>query len=302
MLKTTAVAAALVITGSLFPTQASAAGYTVKVNGAVVSGALAELRNGQLMVAVRPFAEALGGWVDWDAGNMQATIGYHGTQFAFYLGSYTSYQDGQQLRAPVKPYTKDGRTMVPAWFLASRLGAKLSFAGSTLTVSTGTRAVAKVSSPLAQSSYYFPFPSSAEYEAYYDGMGDPRYWQGEQFGHEGTDILAPEGTPIVAVASGTIVRYGWNTLGGYRVNIELDDFPGYRFYYAHMDRYASGIYQGAHVEAGQVLGYVGSTGEGPERTEGKFLDHLHFGIYRPDGSAVNPYPLLKYWENHKVQW
>jgi len=297
----------LTVLGFLLPGAALAADYTVKVNGAVVSGTMAEIRDGQLMVAVRPFTEALGARVDWDAADKRATIVNSSGQTAFWLGSHTSFQNGRQLWSPVKPYLKQGSTMVPAWFLAVRLGAGVSFDGTTLYVDLkdlkpAAQTTVVADKGLAQSYYYFPFPAGADYETYYDTMGASRFWDGTQFGHEGTDIVAPKWTPVVAVASGKVVRYGWNTLGGYRVTVELDDFPGYRFYYAHLSGYAPGLYEGAHVKAGQVLGYVGSTGEGPEGTEGKFVDHLHFGIYGPDWSAINSYPYLKYWENHKVDW
>lgn len=305
-LRAAALGLSLTVLGFLLPGAASAADYTVTVNGAAVSGTMAEIRNGQLMVAVRPFAEALGARVEWNAGDMRATVVNSSGQTAFWLGSHTSFQNGRQLWSPVKPYLKQGSTMVPAWFLAVRLGASVSFDGTTLSVKLqGAKPAAQATTlnhVLAQPSYYFPFPASADYTGYSDTMGASRFWAGDEFGHEGTDICAPKGTPVVAVAPGTVIRYGWNTLGGYRVTVQLDDFPDYRFYYAHLSSYAPGLYEGAHVEAGQVLGYVGSTGEGPEGTEGKFVDHLHFGIYGPDWSAINSYPFLKYWENHKVDW
>lgn len=306
-IRAAALGAAVAAVGFFLPHTASAANHGVRVNGTPVSGMMAEVRDGQLMVAVRPYAAALGAGVEWDGDDLRVTVTRGGSETAFWLGSNTSFQDGRRLWAPVKPYLKNGQTMVPAWFLAVRFGGAVCYDGTTLDVSiqgggTNGQGAAAPDHFLAQPSYYFPFATSAAYETYYDTMGDARYWQGEQFGHEGTDIPAPKGTPIVAVASGTVVRYGWNTLGGYRLNIQLDDFPGYRFYYAHMDGYAPGIGEGTHVVAGQVLGYVGSTGEGPEGTEGKFIDHLHFTIYGPDGEAINSYPFLKYWENHKVAW
>ncbi len=285
------------------PQPAQAAGYSVVVDGRTVSDTLAEMRSGQLMVSVRPFVEAMGGGVSWNSTARMATAGYNGSQIAMWIGNNLSFQDGQRIWAPVAPFLKDGKTMVPAWWLATRFGTKVSFSGTTLTVTTGRQPGPVAPAPnhvLAKSSYFFPYPAGATYDKYYDTMGDSRYWDGKTFGHEGTDILAPKGTPIVAVAAGTVIRYGWNTLGGYRVTIQLDDYPDYKFYYAHMDRYAPGLYEGAKVKAGQLIGYVGSTGEGPERTEGKFVDHLHFGIYDANFKAINPFELLKYWEANKV--
>ncbi|HYF91886.1 MAG TPA: peptidoglycan DD-metalloendopeptidase family protein [Symbiobacteriaceae bacterium] len=287
---------------AMVPRQSSAAGYRVVVDGRPVDGAQAEMKNGQLMVAIRSLAEAMDGLVTWYGARQQILIEHNDSQLAMWVGSKLAFQDGQKLFAPVAPYYVNGKTMGPAWWLASRLGGKVTFDGSTLYVTTGSGQTGQESGGLMDSSYFFPYTKSAKYEKFYNTWGDGRSYQGRNFKHEGIDILAPKGTPIVAVASGTVVRYGWNTLGGYRLTVQLDDFPGWRFYYAHMDRYAVGMYLGARVRAGQVIGYTGNTGEGPERTEGKFVSHLHFGVYRPDGTAVNPYYLLKYWEQHKVQW
>jgi hypothetical protein len=290
---------ALTMITTFGPASASAATYAVVVNGVAVPGQMAELRQGQLAVAVRPFVEAMGGQVTWSAASQQVGISYKGSQIAMWLGTTTVFQDGARLWAPVAPYLKNGSTMVPAWWLAVRMGANVSYSGTTLTVKTGSPA-STGGHPLKDPSFFFPFPLGTKYQPFYEGWGDPRYFDGVTSRHEGTDILADKGTPVVAVAAGTVVRYGWNTLGGYRLTVQLDKYPGYRFYYAHFDRYAAGIYLGAHVRAGQVIGYVGNTGEGPERTEGKFVTHLHFGIYNSDGTAIDPYPFLKYWEPNRT--
>lgn len=106
--------------------------------------------------------------------------------------------------------------------------------------------------------------------------------------HQGNDIFAPKGTPVVAAEDGQITRIGWNTYGGNRLWINGT------FYYAHLDGYAPGIRQGSYVKAGDVIGYVGNTGDA--RTT---PPHLHFA-YDPQGTHggtnganfVNPYPLL----------
>lgn len=291
----------LAVTLALTPVRAAADGHGINVDGRVISAAT-DLVSGQIAVAVRPFVEAMGGQLVWNAADRQILIRHNGSQVALWVGTRTAYQDGELLYAPFDVYIRNGSSMVPAWWLATRMGAKVSFNGSTLFVQTdagGSKTQGEHF--LMQDHYYFPYPAGVRYERYYDTMGDPRYYQGRSFYHEGTDILAARGTPIVAVAAGTVVRFGWNTLGGYRVTIELDDYPGWRFYYAHLDQYGPNLRLGAHVKAGQLLGYTGSTGEGPERTEGKFVNHLHFGIYAPDGSAVNPYPMLKYWEQNKIR-
>ena len=127
------------------------------------------------------------------------------------------------------------------------------------------------------------------------------YGQGRSYGgprvHEGIDIFAHYGTPVVSTAYGIVEIKGWNRLGGYRIGIR-DIYNTYEFY-AHLSGYAKGIEEGTIVEPGQVIGYVGSTGYGKEGTSGKFPPHLHFGLYKFDGKkewSFNPYPYLKKWE------
>ncbi|HEY3367130.1 MAG TPA: peptidoglycan DD-metalloendopeptidase family protein [Symbiobacteriaceae bacterium] len=285
---------------ALRPQQAQASGYAVVVNGVAVQGAMPAMVNGNLMVAVRPLITAMGGVVSWNSTERSLTIFQNGSQLTLYENSNTAFQNGERIWSPVAPYLNDDHLVAPGWWLASRLGASVEFTGATLIVNTGGPLSATPKHPLMNQNYYFPFPKGAKYDPYFDTMGAPRYYEGNVTRHEGTDILAAKGTPLVAVTAGTVVRYGWVTLGGYRLTIQLDDQPGYRFYYAHLDRYASGIYLGAHVKAGQLLGYVGNTGEGPERTEGHFVTHLHFGIYNADGTAIDSYPFLQFWESHKA--
>jgi murein DD-endopeptidase MepM/ murein hydrolase activator NlpD len=154
------------------------------------------------------------------------------------------------------------------------------------------------------------FPLPERYTGNYtDDWGAERV-QGR---HEGTDIFAPAGTPIYSITGGTVVRArgsedsGWNTLGGYTVMIEAayDVGPieeGDLLYYAHMNG-PSGPRYGETVEAGQKIGEVGDTGQGPEGTHGRFEPHLHLGWYdgalfgpeRPEAAsgAMNPFPLLR---------
>ncbi|HEU0044935.1 M23 family metallopeptidase [Sphingomonas sp.] len=123
-----------------------------------------------------------------------------------------------------------------------------------------------------------------------DSWGDPR---GGGRGHKGIDIMAPPGTAVIATASGTIEKLFQSRLGGTTLYQRSPD-GGWTFYYAHLQQYAPGVREGMKVEAGDVLGYVGDTGEG---SGGKF--HLHFSVARlaPEqkwyqGADVNPYPLL----------
>lgn len=113
-----------------------------------------------------------------------------------------------------------------------------------------------------------------------DTWGGPR---SEGRRHEGIDIFAPRGTPVVSSTHGVVVRKGLNRLGGQVVGVIGP--AGWYHYYAHLDAWSTvGI--GDWVEAGTVLGYVGDTGNAKGTPT-----HLHYGIY-VQGTATNPYPLL----------
>jgi murein DD-endopeptidase MepM/ murein hydrolase activator NlpD len=90
--------------------------------------------------------------------------------------------------------------------------------------------------------------------------------------HKATDILAPRGTPIYAVDDGIVTAVRWNRLGG-RVVEQVDTTGCVGFYYAHLDHYADGIAPGVVVRRGELLGFVGDTGNA------RGTPHLHFGTY-----------------------
>jgi murein DD-endopeptidase MepM/ murein hydrolase activator NlpD len=113
--------------------------------------------------------------------------------------------------------------------------------------------------------------------------------------HHGDDIFAPLGAPILAAASGTVFSVGWNDVGGWR--LWLRDTGGNEFYYAHLSAYTSLAVNGRHVSAGQVLGFVGNTGD----AQGTPF-HLHFEVHPVsmlflgyDG-AVDPTRYLDAWK------
>ena len=112
--------------------------------------------------------------------------------------------------------------------------------------------------------------------------------------HEAVDILAPRGTPVLAVEDGTIVKFFTSVRGGLTI-YQFDPSETYAYYYAHLDRYAAGLSQGDRVTRGQTIGYVGTTGNAPANTP-----HLHFSIFLLTekkqwwhGAAVNPYDVWK---------
>lgn len=102
--------------------------------------------------------------------------------------------------------------------------------------------------------------------------------------HEGQDIFAPRGTPVVSATEGYIVNIGENNLGGQTVSVI--GAGGRIYYYAHLDSYAPQIADGDYVTRKTLLGYVGTTGNA-----GGTPPHLHFGVYA-SGGAMNPLPLL----------
>lgn len=108
--------------------------------------------------------------------------------------------------------------------------------------------------------------------------------------HEAIDILAPRGTPVLAVEDGTIERLFLSVRGGLTI-YQFDPSRTYAYYYAHLDRYQSGLRERDHVRRGQTIGFVGTTGNAPKNTP-----HLHFGIFllTPEkrwwrGTALNPF-------------
>ena len=118
--------------------------------------------------------------------------------------------------------------------------------------------------------------------------------RGEGRVHDAIDIMAARGTPVLATNDGQMVKLFTSVRGGLTL-YQFDPGRTHAYYYAHLDRYADGVAEGKSVHRGDVIGYVGSTGnaspDGP---------HLHFAIFvlGPEkrwweGQAINPYPLLR---------
>lgn len=112
--------------------------------------------------------------------------------------------------------------------------------------------------------------------------------------HEALDIMAPRGREVVAVADGKLVKLFNSKQGGLTV-YQFDPSERFAYYYAHLDRYAAGLVEGKLLRRGELIGYVGSTGNAnPD------APHLHFAIFELgpekrwwEGRPINPYPLLR---------
>jgi peptidoglycan LD-endopeptidase LytH len=111
--------------------------------------------------------------------------------------------------------------------------------------------------------------------------------------HEAIDIMAPRGTPVIAADDGLVKKLFTSVPGGLTI-YEFDPDQRFCYYYAHLDHYAAGLHEGQLVRRGEILGYVGTTGNAPAGAP-----HLHFALIRLDpdrrwwkGTYVNPYPLL----------
>jgi len=150
----------------------------------------------------------------------------------------------------------------------------------------------KVTPPLGQGTYVFPVVGVSGYGDSYGAF------RGDVHGkwHHGDDIFAALGSPVVAVANGTINRVGWHKVGGWRLWVR--DTAANQFYYAHLSGYAPTVFHSRHVRAGDVLGFVGTTGDAFGGAP-----HLHFEVHPHqllrlgyDG-AVNPTTYLDSWRH-----
>jgi peptidoglycan LD-endopeptidase LytH len=124
-----------------------------------------------------------------------------------------------------------------------------------------------------------------------DTFNQPR---GKERKHEALDIMAPKGTRVLAAADGKVVKLFTSKPGGLTV-YEFDPTGTYAYYYAHLDRYAEGLKEGMELKRGDLVGYVGSTGNANAEAP-----HLHFALVAltPEkqwwkGTPVDPYPLLE---------
>ncbi|MGD9570632.1 MAG: peptidoglycan DD-metalloendopeptidase family protein [Thermoleophilia bacterium] len=143
------------------------------------------------------------------------------------------------------------------------------------------RPVAPVVAPGA-SPYLDVFPAVGDY-TYSDDFGAARH----QGSHEGIDIMADRGTPLVAVTAATVARLSRTESGLGGVYVWLERADGTEYYYAHMHSIAEGLAAGSKVIAGQVIGTVGNTGDARYGAP-----HLHFEIRLAGSGPTNPYSHL----------
>lgn len=125
------------------------------------------------------------------------------------------------------------------------------------------------------------------YDSFSDGRGTRK--------HEAIDIHAPRGTPVIAAGDGCVVKLFRSIAGGITV-YQFDTEGNFAYYYAHLERYADTLKEGTLLKRGDVLGFVGSSGNAPAHAP-----HLHFAIFRlgPEkrwwkGSPVNPYEVFSF--------
>ena len=112
--------------------------------------------------------------------------------------------------------------------------------------------------------------------------------------HEAIDVLSPRNTPVHAVENGTIAKLFYSKAGGLTI-YQFDPSGRFCYYYAHLERYADGLHDGQTIEQGEVIGYVGTSGNAPANTP-----HLHFAVFELkgdrkwwQGTAIDPYGVFK---------
>jgi len=135
----------------------------------------------------------------------------------------------------------------------------------------------------------FPLPAAQK-----NGLRDSFAEKRGMHIHEAVDIMAPRGTPVYAVEDGRVAKLFTSVPGGKTI-YQYDPSGRYAYYYAHLDRYAKGLADGKDVKRGEIIGYVGNTGNAAPDAP-----HLHFAIMRLGpkrewwkGEAIDPYPYLR---------
>ena len=180
---------------------------------------------------------------------------------------------------------------VPATTQAAERPAALDTASSPALFGIGEPVVAAVPAASATGPAGLLVPvQGVEADELLDTFGDAR---GSERSHEALDIMAPAGTPVLAVADGHVEKLFDSDRGGLTL-YQFEPSGRWSYYYAHLQSYAPGLAEGAMLKRGQVIGYVGSTGNADPAAP-----HLHFAVFAltPErqwwtGTPLNPYPLL----------
>ena len=133
-----------------------------------------------------------------------------------------------------------------------------------------------------RATHVFPIVSGASFS---NDWGGPR--PGGR-SHQGIDLFATTGTPVVAISDGTLFRVGWNRVGGWR--FWLRDRWGNEFYHAHLSAFAPAAREGAVVRAGTVIAFVGNTGDASTTPP-----HVHFEIHPGGGGPIPPFTYVSGW-------
>jgi murein DD-endopeptidase MepM/ murein hydrolase activator NlpD len=179
----------------------------------------------------------------------------------------------------------------PAMQSASRGGPRMAPAPST--IAPGTKAPPTNAAPVATAGHTAKLRlpiEGIEVESLKGGFAETRAGHV----HEAVDILAPRNTAVHAVEDGTVAKLFVSKAGGNTI-YEFDETGRFAYYYAHLERYAIGLREGDSIKEGQVIGYVGTSGNAPKNTP-----HLHFAVFElgPErewwkGKAIDPFPLFR---------
>ena len=190
---------------------------------------------------------------------------------------------GQKTRAAVRKLQRRLRvraTGIVDVALLRRLGARVAADGATPAPTPTELTTYPLTGPnAAHAKYLKAFPVRGKH-AYFNDFGAPR----SQGSHEGNDVIAARGVPLVAVADGVIVRLTRAETGLGGIWVWLRDVKGNTYYYAHMNAISNGLAAGSRVKIGQQIGTVGNTGDARYGAT-----HLHFEVHPGGGRPINPY-------------
>jgi murein DD-endopeptidase MepM/ murein hydrolase activator NlpD len=199
------------------------------------------------------------------------------------VGLLLSLDDGTRVKvADVEASARDGKASATPTATATPHGTATPTAQPTATPKPHVNKPPAYKSRLRSTAFIFPVRGSTR-------IGGPfGAARADTGSHQGNDLFANFGTPVVAVADGTVQNVGSLKISGNRLWVYADS--GDQFFYAHLSAFSPDAVDGKHVRAGTVLGYVGNTGDAEPTPP-----HLHFEIHPDGGKAVDPNPFLTLW-------